>query len=192
MTGFLKVQYGSLYIRSVEVLLNDLKRNGDKLINPYKIPLIVSSAAALETILNEAIIIECQHRLPNQDVKRITNSHLGMSLGGKLDNLGWMLTDNEYVVDNQSVIYQSLRSIIKYRNETMHFKAYYREVDHSISDEGESSYTLNDKALNATANDIGIDEFELIYKAILELSESIVNITSTPPIIKNDLFKENA
>lgn len=193
-----KVQYGSSYINSVAALLEQFQKNEGPH-NPYKIPLIITCAAALETILNEAIIVECRHRFPEKDVKRITNSHLGMSLGGKLDNLGWLLTDNAYIMNNESAIYQCLRSIIKYRNEIMHLKAYYQEVEWEVSEieteEGVESSVVWDKqffdSIKTSIDKIPVEEYERFYRAVSELDVTIVNITSKPPVIENDLFTEN-
>lgn len=193
-----KVRYGSFYIRSVEVLLERLKE-GDARLNPYKIPMIITSAAALETILNEAIMVECRNRFPEKDIKRLTNAQLGMSLGGKLDNLGWLLTDNTFVINNESEIYQCLKSIIRYRNEVMHRKDYYREVEFEVRyekmEEGfERWVTWEDHhfdSMKASHDLITIDEYEKFYRAISELDITIINITTIPPIIENDLFTEN-
>jgi len=193
-----KVQYGSSYIHSVVVLLELLQKNEARL-NPYKIPLVITCAAALETILNKAIIVECRHRFPEKDIKRITNSHLGMNLGGKLDNLGWLLTDNTYIMNNESEIYQCLRSIIKYRNEIMHLKAYYREVEWEVSEieteEGIEAGVVWDEqffeSIKTSIDKIPNEEYERFYRAVSELDVTIVNITSKPPIIENDLFTEN-
>lgn len=193
-----KVQYGSSYSNSVAALLEQFQKNEGPH-NPYKILLIITCAAALETILNEAIIVECRHRFPEKDVKRITNSHLGMSLGGKLDNLGWLLTDNAYIMNNESAIYQCLRSIIKYRNEIMHLKAYYQEVEWEVSEieteEGVESSVVWDKqffdSIKTSIDKIPVEEYERFYRAVSELDVTIVNITSKPPVIENDLFTEN-
>lgn len=193
-----KIQYASSYLGSVEMLLNHLKE--EKLsLNPYKIPMIVTSAAALETILNEAIIVECRHRFPKNDIKRLTNAQLGMSLGGKLDNLGWLLTDNAFVMNNESEIYQCLKSLIKYRNEVMHRKEHYKEVEWEVeyeqTEKGEKRWVTWDsdilKSMRTVHDNITIEEYEKFYLALSELEITIVNITSKPPIIENDLFSEN-
>lgn len=178
--------------------MEHLKKHDDPL-NPFKIPLIITSAAALETILNETIIVECRHRLPERHIKRITNSHLGMSLGGKLDNLGWLLTDNNYIMNNRSEIYQCLKSIIKYRNEIMHLKEYYKKIEFGIyeneTDEGiEEGLILDEDFFNSVKSSIEKipnDEYENMYRAISELEITIINITSKPPIEENDLFIQN-
>ena len=193
-----KVHYASSYLSAVEKLLEHLKKD-ESLLNPYKIPMIVTSAAALETILNEAIIIECASRFPNKDIKRITNAHLGMALGGKLDNLGWLLTDNKHVINNESEIYQCLKSIIKYRNEVMHRKEYYKEVEWEVeyekTEDGEKRWVTWDsdilQSMKPTHENITVEEYERFYLAISELQVTIINITSKPPVIENDLFNEN-
>ena len=132
-------------------------------------------------------------------MKRITNSHLGMNLGGKLDNLGWLLTDNSYIMNSESDIYQCLRSIIKYRNEIMHLKSYYRAVEWEVSEietEGgvESGVVWDEvffESIKTSIEKIPDEEFERFYRAISELEVTIVNITSKPPVIENDLFAEN-
>jgi len=194
-----KVHYGSSYIESVRVLLSNLNEYKGGVINPYKIPLIITAAAALETILNEAIIVECRHRLPQKDIKRITNAHLGMSLGGKLDNLGWILTDNNYVMNNESEIYQCLKSIIKYRNEIMHLKEYFREVELQVveeeTEEGIETGVVWDKeffeSTKLSIDAISEEEYDRFYRAVSELEVTIVNITSKPPVEENDLFIKN-
>ncbi len=193
-----KVHFGSSYIESVRVLLERFNEH-DGPLNPYSIPLIITSAAALETILNEAIIVECRHRFPEKDIKRITNSHLGMSLGGKLDNLGWLLTDNEFIMNNESKIYQCLRNIIKYRNEIMHLKAYFKEVEWEISEEetedGIEKGVIWDEeffdSIKRSVDQITADEYDKFYRAVSELEITIVNITSKPPVVENDLFTKN-
>lgn len=193
-----KVHYGSSYINSVGVLLECLK-NHEGVLNPFKIPLITTSAAALETILNEAIIVECRHRFPEGHIKRITNSHLGMNLGGKLDNLGWLLTDNRYIMNNQSEIYQCLRGIIKHRNEIMHLKEYYKEVEFDVYEEetedGIEQGVIWDEvffeSIKSSIEKIPDEEYERMYRAVSELEVTIINITSKPPVEENDLFIQN-
>ncbi len=193
-----KVKHGLSYIESVRVLLENFKKCKE-LINPYKIPLVITSAAALEIILNEAIIVECKHRFPEKDIKRITNSHLGMSLNGKLDNLGWVLTDNAYIMNNESEIYQCLKSIIKYRNEIMHLKSYYTEIEFEVTEEETESGIEKGmiwdgdffNSIKSSIEKISEEEYELFYKAISELEITIINITSNPPVEENDLFIKN-
>mgnify|MGYP001050955001 CR=1 FL=1 len=187
-----------MYIHSVRALLNDFNKH-EGVLNPYRVPIIITSAAALEAILNEAIIVECRHRFAEKDIKRITNSHLSMSLGGKLDNLGWVLTDNKYIVNNESKIYQCLRSIIKLRNEIMHLKEYYREVEWEAKEEEfegelETHYVWDEDFLESTKSTVDKlpnEDFDRFYRAISELEVTIVNITSKPPVEENDLFIQN-
>lgn len=194
-----QVSYKSAYLNSIAELLQRYKEYSGGAINPYYIPLTITSAAALETILNEAIITECRHRFPQKHIKRLSNSHLGMSLGGKLDDLGWLLTDNIFITNNESEIYQCLRNIIKFRNEIMHRKPYYKEIEFEVSyeetEEGMKQWsTLDDnffKTVNSTTDSLKYEDFDRFYRAVSELEISIVNITTSPPVIENDLFIKN-
>ena len=162
------------YLISVELLLKRYEEIGDRVDNFFKIPFVATAAAAFETMLNELIIIECDRRFPKKQRRRLTEAHLTMNLIPKLDNLGWLLTDNEWIVDNESGMYQTLKKLNKYRHETMHGKSFYRDVEiHKWIEEkpeGESMMISFDpmelKTDGLSIELAGMREFEDIYKAL--------------------------
>lgn len=197
-TALFKIGYGGSYVRSIQTLLEHVEKY-ESVLNPYIIPFLITCAAAIEALLNDAIIVECRHRFPRKDIKRISSAHLGMSLSGKLDNLGWLLTDNEFITNNESAIYQQLKFIIKKRNEIMHRKEFHKEVkvaDIETTESGEEKvwFTLDEGYFDSVRNspeNVSYEECVAFCGAVTQLEETIVNITSHPPIEKNDLFVRN-
>ena len=89
----------------------------DALIVPY----IVMCAAALEAILNDALLEHAADKW-GRDQKDYGNALLTMTFRSKLDALPPLLTSHKYRFDKQYWVYQRLSSLISERNNVVHPK----------------------------------------------------------------------
>jgi len=85
------------------------------------VPYIVMCAAALEAILNDALIEHASSKWGNEQ-KDYANSLMSMSFRSKLDSLAPLLTSHQYRFDKSHWVYQRLGALITERNNLVHPK----------------------------------------------------------------------
>lgn len=141
------------YLKAVDYLLDRIQ-DEELSRNPNKYAFILVAASAVESIMNNAIILWTHHRFDPSDYKRMASAFLSMNLRGKLDSFVFFVSDSQYVSDNESKIYKQLSELIKVRNEVAHAKYFPHECKLEIeeSDEGHPSIELPSK-LRAALND---------------------------------------
>ena len=85
------------------------------------VPYVVMCAAALEAILNDALLEHAAEKWGNEQ-KDYGNSLLAMSFRNKLDLLPPLLTSHKYRFDKENWVYQRLGALISARNNLVHPK----------------------------------------------------------------------
>lgn len=121
------------YLTAVDYLLDHIK-DTEQIRNPNKYAFILLAASALEAILNDAIIWWAHDRFQRSDYKRMSTAFLSMSLRGKLDAVIHLLSDGQYISNNESPMYQQLSELVKVRNEVAHSKNFFHEAELDIEE----------------------------------------------------------
>lgn len=129
------------YLSAVDYLLDHIN-DREHIQNPNKYAFILVASAALEAILNEAIIWWASKHFPVGDHKRMATSFLSMNLRGKLDAAIHLLSDGQYISNNQSTIYKRLSELIKVRNEVAHSKNFFHESELEFEEHGDGHFTF--------------------------------------------------
>lgn len=158
-------------------LLDHMDDEGAKR-NPVKYSFILTAAASLESMLNDGIVSWAHRTYPREDYKRHATAYLGMSLRGKLDVIGFLVSSGSRITDNSSKTYQDISNLIRLRNEVAHSKDFFTEVDVEITtdDEGNEGFEIpleiarkfeNSPLLSTTTEYIGIyKSIERLYKVL--------------------------
>lgn len=130
-------------------LLEHIEDEGVKR-NPVKHSFILTAAASLESILNDAIVSFAHRTFHKNDYKRHAKAYLGMSLRGKLDIIGFLMSGGSHITDNCSPEYQKLSILISLRNESAHSKEFFKEFEIEIAfDEmGDETFLLPSELAN--------------------------------------------
>lgn len=97
--------------------------------NSNKYSFVLVASAAMESLLNDGIISWAKRKFPQTDYKRHAAAFLSMTLGKKLDALGFLISSGIYLTDNTSKTYKTLNGLIKLRNEVAHSKDFYSTID---------------------------------------------------------------
>jgi len=91
------------------------------------VPYIVICAAALEAILNDALLEHASSKWGHEQ-KDYANSLMSMSFRSKLDSLAPLLTSHQYRLDKNHWVYQRLGALITERNNLVHPKPQEHDV----------------------------------------------------------------
>jgi len=86
-----------------------------------------------------------------------------MNLRGKLDSIVFLVSNGQYISDNESKTYQQLSELIKVRNEVAHAKDFFHECELEIeeNDEGHLSFEVPSNlrtVLNDTPLSVAYDQ----------------------------------
>ncbi len=95
----------------------------------------MTAAVAMESLLNDAIVTQCYSVFPKGDYKGIAESYLSMSLKGKLISVVPLASKNEYLIDKESDLFQTLKNLISLRNEVAHTKSFFEDVEYEEIEE---------------------------------------------------------
>jgi len=130
-------------IDSAIYLLEHIEDNG-YFKNTNKYSFILVSAASLESLLNDGIILWALNTFPRDSYKRHAEAFLSMNLAKKIDALGYLISAGKFITDNNNETYKTLSNLIKLRNEVAHSKGFFSEVDikYSTSEEKRNSLML--------------------------------------------------
>jgi len=126
------------YLKSVDYMLDHINDKNNTH-NPNKYAFILVAASALESILNNGIIWWAHNRFPMDDYKRMASAFHSMSLRAKLDAFIYVISNSEYITNNESNIYQQLSELIKVRNEVAHKKDFFRVIELDIDEDKEGT-----------------------------------------------------
>lgn len=118
-------------MRSANYLLDHMDDDGPKR-NPNKYSFILVAAAAMESMLNDGIVSWAHGAFPKVDYKRHASAFLGMSLRGKLDVIGHLISGGSHLTDNSSETYQYLSDLVSLRNQVAHSKDFFTEAEVEI------------------------------------------------------------
>ena len=163
----------------------DIKRN------PVKYSFILTAAATLESSLNDGIVSWSYNTFPREDYKRHAQAFLAMSLRGKLDSIGFLISSGKYVTDNTSADYQLLSALIRLRNEVAHSKDFFTEVEVELTQDGEGNegFLLPSEVAKKFENSPLIpsdEEYLKTYKALERLYKVLYHDLSYE---QSELFK---
>lgn len=139
------------------------------------IPFVVTCAAALESLLNDYLITYSSYMYGLDNYNRFAEALLSIRLRGKLDIIIPLITDNKFIIKEDTNIYQKLIKLIRIRNELVHGKSLFNEYDLSVECYGKDGIKFSPIKLqkgkkttfNTTLNDCrdflsAIEEFESI------------------------------
>lgn len=122
-----KIDDSNHILAQAESLLAIARESKDE--KAYVIPLLITAAIALESLLNDSIVTSCYKEFPKSDYRSLAESFLSMSLKGKLNSVIPLASKNEYLFDKESSDYQTLKNLISLRNEIAHTKSFFEEVE---------------------------------------------------------------
>ena len=118
------------YLEVLEELQSSvLASQGTPLNSSSLIPFAVTSAAALECMLNDSLVMYANYIVGLGSDKAFEKAFLSMSLRGKLDTAITLLSRNLFVIRHNTSIYQQLSKLIKIRNDLMHGKSFFDKQD---------------------------------------------------------------
>jgi hypothetical protein len=90
----------------------------------HTVPFILTTAAALESSLND-YIVDHYIKIYGNHGKSLIPGLLSMTLKGKLLNIVPLLTSNKFIINTEHKVYQLLAELIKLRNMLVHNKSDY-------------------------------------------------------------------
>ena len=105
--------------RILQVIRETYESSDNK--NGLCVPYIVMCAAALEAILNDALLQHASSKW-GYEQKDYANSLMSMSFRNKLNSLAPLLTSHKYRFDKNHWVYQRLGALISERNNLVHPK----------------------------------------------------------------------
>lgn len=121
---YLHIPLAQTYLKVLEEMKLSLLTSQNEVQNSSSfIPFVITSAAALECILNDYLILHTGEVCGMQD-NTLAKAFLTMSLRGKLDIIVPYFSGNKYAMRQDSVAYQELRRLITLRNDLMHGKSF--------------------------------------------------------------------
>ncbi len=162
-------------LSAANYLLDHLEDGDDGVfLNPVKFSFILTAAATLESMLNDAIIRWAYSTFPQDNHKRHADACLGMRLRGKLDLIGFIISKGSHITDNQCNDYQALSILIKRRNALVHSKEFFFDcmIEHNIDEEGSSALIVTPELEKKYKNSllaITADKHKETYKALEQL-----------------------
>lgn len=130
------------YLDNLRSLSSQLKKNATTS-DTLLVPFVLTCAAALEAMLNDEIISWAQESFPLESYKRIADTHLSISLRGKLDYIVPLRTCNSYIFRTNSAVYGTLSRLITRRNELMHAKSFFNFHKIDLAGGGDDPLLLN-------------------------------------------------
>jgi hypothetical protein len=111
------------YLEALEDLLSSLIHSEP--LQPKSsqfIPFLITSAAALECLLNDALIQYAWYITGLNATNSFATSLMSMSLRSKLNSIVTLISRNRFAIRHDSPMYQQLIRLIKTRNQLMHGK----------------------------------------------------------------------
>jgi hypothetical protein len=109
------------YIELAENLLV-LMKGGREKVYDYGLPFTVSLVAALESNLNDWLIVDTFQKHGIENYENIVNAYMAMSMKNKYRVAVSVMTDNQLQVDENSTILKNLDELIEVRNKFVHPK----------------------------------------------------------------------
>ncbi len=138
--------------------------------NPKILPFVLTCAAALEAMLNDHLVSYAFNCLSKVHYKRVASAFLTMNLRGKIDAIVPILTSSRFVINSSSKAYSDLSRLITVRNEIVHSKSYYEEVDIEIIEEQvKLPKNFLDKLMGATIRKLSVNDCNDFYQALKSL-----------------------
>lgn len=147
MSGYaIKQQIGDGYVDDLEAML-PLLVSEDASARAHLVPFVIMCAAALEAVLNDEIVSWAFTSFPKERYKNAADAALSMSFRWKLDMLVPLITKNEYLTKVGSIEYQNLAKLIRRRNELIHSRSYYQDLDADLEKYSDDPSQKNDAAM---------------------------------------------
>lgn len=136
------------------------------------IPFVLTCAAALESLLNDHIIIYSLNKFDLNEYKNIADGLISIPFLKKLEYCIPLLTDSKYVLDKNCETYIVLAKLIKKRNNMMHNKIFMEDFD--AIEENENQYRIdltNNAIYERYKMGTSVKDCKVIYKSYLELKK---------------------
>lgn len=176
-----KINESHQLIAKAERLLT-LGREGEEL--DLIVPSLLTIAIALEALLNDSIVSSCFKIYPENDYKNIAESYLSMSLKGKLSVAIPIATRSNYIINKQSIVYQSLSELITTRNQLAHTKSFVSKLSFTnVETDGENGFKADaveidsewyHKQFKGPLYSINFEQAEICLSSIKSLSSCLL------------------
>jgi hypothetical protein len=129
MKFYLSFSHANAYIAVLEKLAS-LFPEEEKLGKKHElIPFVLTCAAALECMLNDAIIEHTSHIFGLENYRRFADTLITIPLRGKLDYIIPLASNYKFLIRQESATYQQLASLISIRNKLTHNKTFPYELE---------------------------------------------------------------
>jgi len=102
--------------------LISLMKGGREKIDDYGLPFTISLVAALESNLNDWLIIDTFTKHGPKNYENIVNGYMGMSMKNKYRSAVAIMTDNHFQIIEDSSVIKTLDELIETRNKFVHAK----------------------------------------------------------------------
>jgi hypothetical protein len=135
-TVHIQVAISKAYIDILNRMVNRLQSD-NKVTVMDLVPFVVTCAAALECLLNEAIIKYSSDEFGPDGYRRSAEALISMTFRGKLDLVVPLLSKGRFIFQNDSKVYLTLVRIISLRNTLMHNKPFLEKHEADIVTDSE-------------------------------------------------------
>jgi len=129
MKLYLSFSHAPSYISVLENLASSFPEEEKLSKKHYLIPFVLTCAAALECMLNDAIIEHTIYIFGQENYRRFADALMAIPLRGKLDYIVSLASNNEFLIRQESTTYQQLASLITTRNKLTHNKSFPYELN---------------------------------------------------------------
>lgn len=157
--------------------------------NPKVLPFILTCAAALEAKLNDHFVSHAFDSFSRDHYKRVASAFLTMSLRGKLDVVVPTLTNSRFTINPNSKAYRDLSRLITVRNEIVHSKSFYEEIEIQMEEERiRLPEAFLEKLMAATIRKLSVEDCAEFHQAMKSLDTNFLYPLEAGTLAANDLI----
>lgn len=144
------------------------------------IPFVLTSAAALESLLNDRIINQSFLRYGLDDYFKYASGLLALPLSSKLDYVVPFLSRDKFGLRTDSKVYLEMRKLIRLRNSLMHDKSFFKahHAKERKEPDGSTVIVVPDSAYKSEILDkLKTKQCQAFYESLIELRDTLQSKT---------------
>ena len=165
--------------------LINLMKGGREKVNDYGLPFTISLVSALESNLNDWLIMDTFNKHGPENYENIVNGYMSMSIKNKYRTAVAVMTDNHFQIIEDSSIVKSLDELIEVRNKFVHAKPrfYSRVSKHTHK-------PRKQRAVDHPVHKLKIADCRRFLKAVKDYDRYFFRLYDEGEIKENKLIRE--